>query len=66
MVKDKKTDNKPQSSVHELAAAQKLEKWELAGLVRAEGWTEDKAVTEAEFNAAYTRFQNRAIGLGGQ
>ncbi|SHI60917.1 hypothetical protein [Halodesulfovibrio aestuarii] len=65
MVK-KKTENAPQVAVHELAATQKLEAWELAGLVRSEGWTEDKAVTEAEFSAAYARFQNRALGLGGQ
>lgn len=65
MVK-KKADNKPQLAVQEHATAQQLEAWELAGLVRAEGWIEDKAVTKAEFSAAYARFQNRAIGLGGQ
>lgn len=50
--------------VAELAVEIGLSSWELAGLVRTQGWTDDKAVTQAEFDEALTRFRNRRVGGG--
>lgn len=50
--------------VAELAAIHGIKPWEMAAVIRAEGWTDDKAVTGAEFDAALTRLRERRIGSG--
>ncbi|ABB40175.1 hypothetical protein Dde_3381 [Oleidesulfovibrio alaskensis G20] len=50
--------------VAELAAIHGLKPWELAGMLRAESWTDDKSVTKAEFDAAVTRLRERRVGGG--
>jgi hypothetical protein len=37
--------------------------WELAALLRAEGWTEDKCITEEELTKAREELQKRAVGV---
>ena len=58
------SDRAALQQVAELAAIHGLKPWELAGMVRAEGWTDDKAVTKAEFDAAVTRLRERRVGGG--
>lgn len=58
------TERAALKQVAELAAMHDLKSWELAGLIRAEGWTDDKAVTNAEFAAAVTRLHSRRVGGG--
>jgi predicted dinucleotide-binding enzyme len=58
------SDRAALQQVAELAAIHGLKPWELAGMLRAESWTDDKSVTKAEFDAAVTRLRERRVGGG--
>ncbi len=39
-----------------------LKKWQMLAVCRAERWLSDKQVSKAEFDAAFERFNSRAMG----
>ena len=41
-----------------------LQPWEQAALLRAEGWTSDKQITDEAFAAAKLRLQTRTVAGG--
>lgn len=50
--------------VEELAETANIPAWELAGLMRAAGWSPGKHVAADEFGAALDRFRSRPQGGG--
>lgn len=48
--------------VSDLAEAKQLATWQTAALLRAQGWTGDKLVTETEFDQALNALKSRGQG----
>lgn len=44
------------------AAERRTPAWKVAGLLRHQGWTEDRAVSAAEYDQAVTAFERRPLG----
>jgi len=61
----KKKKSKPEiMPVEELAEAEGIKSWEVAGLMRAAGWAPGKQVSKGEFDLALGRFRRRPQGGG--
>lgn len=63
LAKKKKSEPEIQP-VEELAEAEGIKSWEVAGLMRAAGWSPGKQVTAGEFDLALARFRKRPQGGG--
>lgn len=61
MIKTKKAKEKL-SGIHEQAKKEGLANWELAALLRHEGWTDDKMVSAADFGLAVARLRQKRQG----
>lgn len=48
----------------QLSRTLRIPGWQLAGILRQQGWEEDRLVTEAEFLAALQDFKTRRMGGG--
>lgn len=59
-----KLANKNEEKVAVLANRRRVLSWQLAGLLRLMGWTDDKLVTEEEFKDALNLLRERRIGGG--
>ncbi len=44
------------------AAERRTPVWKVAGLLRHQGWTEDRAVSAAEYDQAVAAFERRPLG----
>lgn len=62
MAKKKAEEGIRLKTVTDRADAAGLKKWQMLALCRAERWLPDKQVSKAGFDAAFERFNSRAMG----